>query len=144
MKRHLILAGLLVVFSFLGLGSAGAVEGYRGSTWGELRWDFPKKYDSNLLLSGWIKQGIDWKRWGENTTLNTYATVRYKADTEQLDWNNTLEPGIGVAIETFTSKGLVGTFALEYLWEKRLTKSGLYDQKLVIYIGWYGWWDLKK
>lgn len=125
---------------------ASAIEGFRGSTWGELRYDIPRDLPDNLLMTGWIKQGIDWKKWGESTTLNTYATLRYKWDTEKYDWNNSLEPGIGISIDTFSPKGLGLTAGVEYIWENRflLDDNKWYDQKTVVYVSWYGWWDLKK
>lgn len=144
MRRFFSFLAMILLLSALLPAAGGAIEGYRGSTWGDLRWDMPKKHDGNLLMRGWVKQGIDWKRWGENTTLNTYATLRYTVDTEKLDWNNTIEPGIGIAIEMYNPVGLATTFGCEYVWENRFLDSDYSDQKFVIYVGWYGFWDLKK
>ena len=144
MKRFFSFLALALLLSSVIPPAACAIEGYRGSTWGDLRWDLPREYDSNILLRGWVKQGIDWKRWGKNTTLNTYATLRYSADSEELDWNNTIEPGIGISIETYNPAGFATTFGCEYVWENRFLDSDYSDQKFVIYVGWYGFWDLKK
>jgi len=143
-KKILIIAAASLA-ALISYGSkAEAVEGFRGSTWGELRYDIPREYPDNLLMAGWIKQGVDWKRWGESTTLNTYVTLRYKWDTEQYDWNNTLEPGIGISVDTFSPKGLGLTAGVEYIWENRFLDSEWYDSKTVVYVSWYGWWDLKR
>jgi hypothetical protein len=132
-----------VVMSLMLLaGNAFAVVGFRGSTWGDLRQEIPKNGDSNLLLQGWFKQGVDWAKWG-NTTLNTYATLRYRVDTENLDWNNSVGPGFGVSLEAYSSKGLVASWGIEYLWD-RFFQADRTEQKLVFYMGWYGWWDLKR
>jgi len=136
---------IAVVIALLNPGSeAGAIEGFRGSTWGELRYDLPREYSDNLLMAAWIKQGVDWKRWRETTTLNTYVTLRYKWDTEKYDWNNTIEPGIGISVDTYSPKGLGLTAGVEYIWENRFLDSDWHDQKTVVYVSWYGWWDLKK
>jgi len=123
-------------------GNASAFVGFRGSTWGDLRQEIPKDTDSNLILQGWLKQGVDWAKWG-NTTLNTYATLRYRLDTEKLDYNNSVGPGLGVSLEAYSSKGLVASWGIEYLWD-RFFQADRTEQKLVFYMGWYGWWDLKR
>lgn len=123
-------------------GRSSAFVGFRGATWGELRYQIPRdEGEENLLLDGWIRQGIDLAKWG-NTTLNTYATIRYRWDTENTDWYNSLGPGVGIAFETFTAKGLVGSIGAEYIWE-RFYEIDKNDEKVVVFINWYGWWDLK-
>jgi hypothetical protein len=142
MKRSIPAFTLSALFLIFLTGAASAVVGLRGSTWGELRYQIPREgVENNLMLDGWIRQGIDLAKWG-NTTLNTYATLRYRWDTEQTDWYNSLGPGFGIALETFTARGLVGSVGAEYLWE-RFYEAGINDEKLLLYIGWYGWWDLK-
>lgn len=142
MKRHAF--GIAIVLTCLVLcsGSAFAIVGFRGSTWGDLRGELPKEGDSNLLLNGWIKQGVDWTRWG-NVTLNTYATLRYQADTEGLPYNNSVGPGLGISLEAYSPRGAVASLGVEYIWD-RYTTFDETAQKVVLYVNWYGWWDLKK
>ncbi len=142
MKRYSLLVLLSIVLCLIISINAFAFEGFRGSTWGELRWDIPRHGNSDLLLDGWIRQGVDWVRW-ENTTLNTYATLRYKWDSEKFDWNNSIGPGVGIAIDTFTPKGFSASWGVEYLWD-RFYESARTEHKVVLYMNWYGWWDLKK
>lgn len=104
--------------------------------------------ENNLLLNGWIKQGVDWTKWG-NVTLNTYATLRYQADTEGYDWNNLVGPGVGISLEAFSPRGITGSVGVEYIWDRYLgvDEASPFDvnaHKIVIYVNWYGWWDLKK
>jgi hypothetical protein len=142
MNRIITAFAILVFVSIALTGGACAYIGFRGSTWGELRYEIPRENgENNLLLDGWIRQGVDLAKWG-NTTLNTYATLRYRWDTEQTDWHNSLGPGLGIALEAFTAKGLVGSVGAEYIWE-RFYETGINDEKLILYVGWYGWWDLK-
>lgn len=124
-------------------GGASAFVGFRGATWGELRYQIPREEgENNLLLDGWIRQGIDLAKW-DNTTLNTYATIRYRWDMEHTNWYNSLGPGVGVAFETFNAKGLVGSIGAEYIWE-HFYEIDENDEKVVVFINWYGWWDLMK
>ena len=122
--------------------SASGFVGFRGSTWGDLREEVPKTGNDNLILQGWIKQGVDWAQWG-NTTLNTYATLRYKVDTEKLEWSNSVGPGVGISLDAYTSNGLAAQVGIEYIWD-RYYEAERTDQKVAFYVGWYGWWDLKK
>ena len=142
MKRIIICTVLLLAVLSLGASGTQAI-GFRGSTWGELRYDIPKEGEENLLWSGWVKQGIDWKRWG-NTTLNTYATFRYKLDSQKYDWNNAIGPGAGISLDMYSPKGLILAVGAEYIWEKQLYDGGNYYQKTVIYMTWVGWWDFKR
>jgi hypothetical protein len=148
MKRHAFRIALAVLCLVLCSGSASAIVGFRGSTWGDLRGEMPKEGDNNMLLNGWIKQGVDWTRWG-NVTLNTYATVRYQADTKGYDWNNLIGPGVGISLEAYSQRGIVGSIGVEYIWDRYLgvDEASPFDgnaNKLVIYANWYAWWDLKK
>ena len=123
---------------------AAALEGLRGSSWGEVRWDLPEEGTDNLLTNAWIRQGADWKRWG-HSTLNTYATLRLKADTEKLAWNNAIGPGIGIALDTYTDRGLSASWGVEYLWDRYFEADpGVTEKKAVIYMNWYGAWDLRR
>jgi hypothetical protein len=142
MKRYAIPMLLVLVLPALAPGSAAAIEGFRGQTWGEARQDLPRDGDSNLLVQGWVRQGVDWAKWG-NLTLNTYGTLRYQADTEKLDYNNSIGPGLGISLEAYSPKGVVAAFGVEYLWD-RFFQADRTDEKVVLYVNWYGWWDLKK
>jgi hypothetical protein len=141
MKRCGLYALVVLGFTIHATGPASAIEGLRGSTWGDLRWDLPEEVDNDLILKGWIRQGVDWTRVGP-ATLSTYATVRYAWDSRGLDWNNSIGPGVGVALDAWSSKGFAGTLAVEYLMD-HFYETDRTEQKVVIYMGWYGMWDLK-
>jgi hypothetical protein len=142
MKRCAILIMLALPFLAVASRGAHAIEGFRGQTWGEARQELPRDGDSNLVLQGWLRQGIDWAKWG-NLTINTYATLRYQADTEKLDYNNSIGPGLGISLEAYTPKGAVAAVGVEYIWD-RFFEADQTNEKVAIYVNWYGWWDLKK
>jgi hypothetical protein len=148
MKRRAFGIAVALLCVLLCSGSAFAIVGFRGSTWGELRGELPDDVENNMLLRGWVKQGVDWAKWG-NVTLNTYATLRYQLDTEGYDWNNLVGPGLGIALEAYSSKGVTASFGVEYMWDRYIgvDEASPFDvnaQKLVIYANWYGWWDLMR
>ena len=142
MSRRVIAVAFIAGCLMLLCGSVFAVEGFRGSTWGDLRWDLPEEVDNDLILKGWIRQGVDWTHVG-SATLTTYATVRYAWDSRGLDWNNSIGPGVGIALDAWSDKGFAGTLAIEYLVD-RFYETDRTEKKVVIYMGWYGMWDLKK
>ena len=121
-----------------------AIEGFPGKTWGELQRDLPldSRTINNSLLQGWIEQGIYWFSWND-LKLNTYGNLRYNWDEKGLDWDNTVGPGVGIALEKFFPKGAFVRGAVEYDYD-RLWRSGTTNQKAIIYFSWYGWWDLGK
>ncbi len=135
---------LVLLLMAAGAGGARAeIAALRGASWGELRYEIPKEGEENLVLDGWIKQGVDWAKWG-NTSLNTYAKLRFKWDTEGYDWNNLMGPTLGISLDTFVPSGLSGSLGAEYAWEKHMVNgTDIMDQKVLIYVNWYGWWDLK-
>jgi hypothetical protein len=141
----LIICLIIFAASVFGTSSARAIEGYPGSSWGELRQDLPlnkSNTHNNLFLQGWIEQGIDWKKWG-NYHLNTYATLRYKWDSYGLDYNNSIGPGAGIGISYISPAGDNIKFGCEYIYDQYF-RNGDTDQKIVLYMRWFTYWNLKK
>ena len=117
---------------------------YPGQTWGAIRWEIPNSGDSNVTFEGWFRQGVVWKQWTYNNSsclLDPYVKVRFKVDSEGLDWNNYIAPGIGIAIDRENPKGPSLSWGIEYSWEKNLS-SGSDAHKVELYMRWYAWWDL--
>ncbi len=143
MNRYVLPVLLSVAFILIVSVNVFALE-FPGSAWGELRYENPVHSVGahDLILRGWIKQGIELARWN-NVNLNTYATIRYVWDSEQFDWNNSVGPGLGVAVDMYNPKGLVMSWGIEYLWD-RFYRSDHTEQKAVVFMNWYGWWNLKK
>jgi len=143
MNRLSIVVMVMLAVSLCSAEGVSAIQGLRGSTWGEARQEIPDHGENNLIVDTWIRQGIDWVKWGDRAALNTYATVRLKWDSEKLDWNNSFGPGVGIAVDYFNHKGFNASWGMEYIWD-RFYESDRTDQKIILYMNWYGWWDLKK
>lgn len=144
-RKTLITGLILVAVAVFGASSAQAIEGFPGSSWGELRQDFPISRSgdhNNLFLQGWVEQGIDWKKWG-NFYLNTYATIRYKWDSQALDYNNAIGPGAGIGISYIGPNGDNIKFGCEYIYDQYF-RNGDTEQKIVLYLRWFTYWNLKK
>jgi hypothetical protein len=126
-------------------GPATAVEGFPGSTWGDLYWEVPRPGDDDTILEGWIRQGVAWRRWkaGQASfTLQSYGTLRYKWDSLAQGWNSYLGPGAGVALD-FAAPGLpLVSAGIEYVhqWNYRSTGPAPYTAP---FLDWYHWWDLR-
>ncbi|HPX62216.1 MAG TPA: hypothetical protein PLN25_10680 [Deltaproteobacteria bacterium] len=144
-SRRLLLA--TAILALLGSAStADAIEGYPGSTWGEIRQELPNQKGKdgpvNLLGQGYIEQGVDWTRWG-SIFFNSYATVRYKFDTMHYDWNNSVGPGVGLALTHYTKNGGYFRLGVEHNWET-FYNNGKVEEKTLIYLRWFQYWNLKK
>ena len=133
---------LVMVLSVLAVPSVTfAFDGFPGATWGELRFEVPTEGKLNTIFQGWIRQGIDLKRWSEDTHLSVYGTLRYTWDSQQNTWWNDVAPGAGIAFDTYLGKKFPVTVGVEYLWD-RFFVSPHTEQKVILYTNWYGWWDL--
>lgn len=141
---RIALCFLLIASLLVAPGRATAIEGFPGRTWGELRYELPERGSGqeNAILMGWIEQGVYWFNLND-LKLNTYGTVRYKWDEERLDWNNSIGPGVGIALEKVFPKGPYVRGGVEFIWDE-LFESGPSEKKAVIYLNWYGAWDLRK
>lgn len=143
MRKNCIIYVLLALFCIAVPVTASAIEGYPGSTWGQLYWEIPREGgEENVVWEGWIEQGVTLVKW-DDIDLNTYATIRYKWDDQKYDWNNKFSPGVGVGLDIYSIEQFHIRFGVEYLWE-RYYESGHEEQKVWVYSSWYGWWDLKK
>jgi hypothetical protein len=121
-------------------------KGYPGTTWGDLRWEIPNSGTKNLILEGWVRQGITLKRWERGQTnflLGPYGRIRYKWDSRGLDWNNYVAPGVGIALDMESGKGPLVSWGVEYSWQKNY-RSGDDVHLVEVFMRWYAWWDLKK
>lgn len=116
--------------------SVTAQMGYSGASWGEMRHEGGEG-SSNTLLYGWIDQGVDWwELYGMK--VSTYGVLRYSLDTEALEWNNFLAPGVGLAVR----KGAMKIGAEVY--QQRFLKSDTTENKAILYINWWKGWDLRR
>jgi hypothetical protein len=124
---------------------ARAVEGFPGSTWGDLYWELPSPGEADLVLEGWVRQGVAWKRWpigAARLVLQTYGTLRYKWDSLGLDWNNHLGPGAGVAVDLTAPRFPIVTVGLEavHQWNTRSSSTAPYA---ALFTDWYHAWDVR-
>lgn len=149
MSRHRISFFSIVIFSFIGCivfpSVVHAIEGFPGSTWGELRWEVPESSSNNAILEGWVRQGIAWKKWQKETAsfkLISYLTARYKWDSEELDWNNYIGPGAGIAIDMYRPHGPFVSWGLEHIYQLNF-RSGDNEPRSALYMNWFHWWDIQ-
>lgn len=149
LKKCLFLAAVFIVFLWCAT-TAFAINGYPGSTWGELLWQTPaygpQPNIPDLIGDGWIRQGADVASL-DGADLVPYLTLRWTADTRALSWNNTVGPGIGISLLTAPIGNTSVTFGVENVWNyyyrdwSNPGNSRLTDT-VNVYMDWYGSWDL--
>lgn len=72
----------------------------------------------NTITTISIQQGVDWLRFGDHLTLNTYVGLNYVRDNANLDWNNKSQANIGVKLRANIGSGVVDLF-VQQVREKR-------------------------
>jgi hypothetical protein len=87
MKRYIAVIFAIICLALPSVGQA--LEGLPGSTWGDLHWEIPDSGDSNVILEGWVRQGIAWKSEADSqfwlgTTSPRVTSGTAKAWLEQL------------------------------------------------------------
>ncbi len=149
MKKFILLAVFLTVLAALLMTSVVASAeplGYPGYTWGSVM--YPSDVASergNLVFDGKIEQGIDWIKFGQSYTLNTFVDLRYTLDTKGYPWNNRITPGIGAKISrVFSELGIVDfgvKLVHENCWKEKENRNSTGVQA---FLEWYFDWNLKK
>ncbi len=93
----------------------------------------------NNALDGSFEQGIDWLNINERLTLNTFGEFRYNLDTEGLDYNNRVIPGIGAKFKLRIGHNGMAQFGVKGVYEHRF-KSGRTNTIIMGFVNcWFGW-----
>ena len=113
-----------------------------GLTWGELRYPGSQasEEDNDLVLEGYVEQGVDamkLKDWG---TINFYANLDYIVDNKELDWNNSIASGVGMKLKKLVGSNLLLQIGIEASRERRWI-SDQTDNVIFVYLNWSSWWD---
>jgi hypothetical protein len=115
---------------------------YPGFTWGEIR--CPGAQDAsesgNTIFEGAIEQGLDWFQ-KDNTTLNTFAELKYITDSTGLDWNNEYTLGAGIKLKFTGIKNWNIHFGVKYNRERRW-KSNSTEDEVIGFLNWSTGWAL--
>lgn len=116
--------------------------GFPGLTWGEVR--YPGSQDpveiDDTIFEGYVEQGVDWANWGRWGTLNSYVNLDLNADTEKLEWNNSITYGAGVKLKKVFGSNLLLQFGIEAARERRWVSDRTEDV-IFVYLNWSSWWD---
>lgn len=146
-RLALLAAAPLAAAALAAPGDAAAIEGFPGSTWGDAYWEIPSPGDDDVILEGWARQGVAWRRWRPSRearlVLQTYGTVRYKWDALGLDWNNYVGPGLGAALDFTAPRLPLVTLGVEYV-HQWSTRSGVAAPYVAPFLDWYHLWDVEK
>ena len=113
-----------------------AVEGYYGSTWGEIFHDDDQLVGTGAM--GYANQGIDWLKLPGEILVTTYGEVRYRFRSENRPYFNAYGEALGFE---FRKSSL--HMGIDYLWE-RFPELAAYSSGLEYYFSYYYDWDFKK
>lgn len=152
-KRTFLRAGALVVIllsSAFSTGMSGHALaqvplGFPGSTWGQVRFPSSQEIeeDDNIIFEGAIEQGVDWFRITDWSIFNSFFRFEYKFDKEKFDFNNKLQPEVGVKAKFLLADwGLIeagGKYVVDHRFETDRTEDGI-----VLFVNWAASWNLKK
>ena len=115
-----------------------------GFTWGEIR--YPGSEQSierdNLLIEGAVDQGVDVAKLSDRTRVNLFGRLNYKADTEELDFNNKLAFGAGVRLlHQFSDSAVVGAGVLYEVDRRFRSERNLHG--VTLFVNGFASWQLK-
>ena len=123
-------------------GDSARALNFPGLTWGEVR--YPGAQDpseeSNIVLEGYVEQGVDSMKLDGLGTINFYANLDYITDSKELDWNNSITPGVGVKLKKLIGSNVLLQFGIEAARERRWI-SDQTDNVIFVYLNWSSWWD---
>jgi hypothetical protein len=129
-----VLFWCLAVFSY---AYAQAFPVARGFTWGQVR--FPSSFEvleeNDLVVEGAIEQGVDWFSIGDRLIFGTFGQLEYKTDTADLDFNNTIEPALGIKFKLSPTDWAFIEVGGKYEWEYRW----ITDRTLEGWVGFINW-----
>jgi len=119
--------------------------GFPGSTWGQVRYPSSQEIEEkdNVIVEGAIEQGVDWFRMTKWSIFNSFFRFEYKFDKEGFDFNNKLQPEVGLKAKFFLANwGLIeagGKYVLDHRTETNRTEEGI-----VFFLNWAASWNLKQ
>ena len=115
-----------------------------GFTWGEVRYPSSEQAleRDDLVLEGAIDQGLDVLELSATDRLNIFGRLRYKADTEKLDFNNKLVVAGGARLLHQLSDSAVMGLGVLYEVDRRFRSARTLDGATVFMDG-YGSWQLR-
>ena len=115
---------------------------FPGLTWGEVRYPGSQdpSEDGDIVLEGYVEQGVDAMRLNGLGTINFYANLDYITDSKELDWNNSIATGVGIKLKKLIGSNVLLQFGVEASRQRRWV-SGQTDNVIFVYLNWSSWWD---
>jgi hypothetical protein len=113
-----------------------------GNTWGNIRTpsELTEDEDGNVILEGAIEQGIIWNKSAAGA-LNSFVDIAYKTDTKGIDWNNSIEIGLGIKLEKQLSKNLSISYGVKYSAEREWLTDDGWNKNATVFLNWSAGWS---
>lgn len=115
--------------------------GYSLSTWGQFSYPSSQEIEErgNAIVEGSIESAADLWKQGDVLVFSTFLSMAYKADTEEFDFNNEIEPSIGARLRLLViEKGFIefgAKFVNEYRFITRRSEPGS-----ILFLNWAASW----
>lgn len=139
MKNYTVLSliGAIFIFSifFAVPTSAFEVQGFPGSSWGQITYDNDKLTGSGLM--GNINQGVEWFTLPWDVRFTTFAEYRLRTRAHNKTYYDTRGPAFGIDF-----RKSIFSFGMAYYWEY-FPELNTTSKNREIYLTWYYDWDLK-
>ena len=135
---------LLTVFSAAQQSAAPAYQGnvvdgiaFPGQTWTSAGNLSPIEHN-NVYVQSYIEQDATlFATFSGSTTLTPYVSLGLMFDTQGYDWNNKVEPRVGMKLNRVFRKGIV-SLGSAYCYEDRF--QSIQSSGLIVYVqDWFGW-----
>lgn len=106
------------------------------SGWGELRYPASaiEEERTDAMLEGAMQISVDWLQLGPQARVATFVGIGFKTDTIGLDYNNQLEPTLGVRLDITVHEGVELTFGTHLMHDWRF-ESGQSATSLAAFAG---------
>lgn len=133
-------AGLLLWLAIWSAGIPAAeafeIEGYPGSTWGQLSYDNDEISGSGVM--GFVNQGVQWTTLPGGVALVTYAEYRHRSRNKNQEYYDAGGPAVGLEF-----RKSVFTAGVDYYWET-LPVLGEKSERAQVYGSVFVDWNLAK
>ena len=139
---------LIMAFVFISPASAFGPIGYPYSSWGQISFVDGAEPDEDFAVGAYVEQGIDWVKFNNTWTLNTFAGLGINWNSiEDHYWDNKTIPTVGVKISHPLNLGQWGVigFGIKEEFYKYFSSSKTDDQsRTVVFVEWSFGGDWKK
>lgn len=117
------------------------VLAYSVSTWGQFSYPSSQEVEEkrNAIVEGAIEGAADFWKKGERLVASGFASLDYKADTDEFDFNNKLEPALGARLRLHATQNAFVDLGAKLVNEYRF-KTHRSEAGAIVFLNWAASW----